>query len=284
MLRRMRQRKFGPAQQAAAIGQGTWKMESDDRDEAIKALRRGTELGMTHVDTAELYGSGVVEELVGEAIAGHRHELFVVSKVVPQHASYEGTLRACEKSLRRLRTDYLDCYLLHWPGSYPLADTIRAFEQLRAEGKIRSWGLSNFDVDELDEALRLAGPGKIACNQVLYHLDERAIEHGVLPWCERHGVTLVAYSPFGAGGFPPANSARGRVLGEVARAHGATPHQVALAFLLRTPSVLTIPKAARTAHVAENAGAAELVLAPEDVQRLDQAFARGKRPTSLPML
>jgi diketogulonate reductase-like aldo/keto reductase len=265
-------RSFGRAGRVPVIGQGTWKMERDDRAGAIAALRRGLDLGLTHVDTAELYGSGDVETLVGEAIAGRRDEVFLVSKVVPEHASYEGTLRACEKSLRRLRTDRLDCYLLHWPGRHPLADTIRAFEELERQGKIRSWGVSNFDVGDLDEALSIAGPSRIACNQVLYHLGERAIEAAVLPWCARHSVALVAYSPFGAGRFPSPASSGGRVLAEIARARGATPHQVALAFLDRDPNVLTIPKAARVAHVEDVAGAGDLVLGAEDVARIDAAF------------
>jgi diketogulonate reductase-like aldo/keto reductase len=257
-------------------------MERDDRTQAIAALRRGLDLGLAHVDTAELYGSGVVEELVGEAIAGRRDELFLVSKVVPEHATYEGTLRACDKSLRRLRTDRLDCYLLHWPGRHPLAETIRAFEQLRRDKKILSWGVSNFDVAELDAALEIAGPGRIACNQVLYHLNERSVERAVLPWCAKHGVALVAYSPLGAGSFPSERTARGRLLAEVARARGATPRQVALAFLLRHPAVLTIPKAARVAHVEEIAGAADLVLADDEVRRIEVAFPRADSG-SLPM-
>ena len=258
-------------------------MERDDRAEAIAALRRGLDLGLTHVDTAELYGSGHVEELVGEAIAGRSDEVFLVSKVVPEHATYEGTLRACDKSLRRLRTDRLDCYLLHWPGSHALAETIRAFEELERVEKIRSWGVSNFDVAELDAALAIAGPGRIACNQVLYHLNERGVERAVLPWCADHGVALVAYSPFGAGSFPSERSARGRVLAEIARGRGATPHQVALAFLLRFPVVLTIPKAARVAHVEEIAGAGDLVLTDPEVRQIEAAFPR-PGPGSLPML
>ena len=250
--------KLRPARRARGppIGQGTWNMERDDRASAVAALRRGLDLGLTHVDTAELYGSGQVEELVREAIAGRRDEVFLVSKVMPSHASYDGTLRACEKSLRRLGTDRLDAYLLHWPGSHPLADTIRAFEALERSGKIRAWGVSNFDVSDLEEALAIAGPGRVACNQVLYHLNERSVEARVLPFCAKHGVALVAYSPFGAGRFPSEQVGRRQgALAEVARARGATPHQVALAFLLRDPHVLVIPKAARVAHVEDVAGA-----------------------------
>ncbi len=259
-------------------------MEQDDRASAIAALRKGLDLGMTHVDTAELYGSGEVETLVGEAIAGRREEVFLVSKVLPEHATYEGTLRACEKSLRRLRTDRLDCYLLHWPGSHPLADTLRAFERLERDGKIRSWGVSNFDVDDLEEALAIAGPGRMACNQVLYHLDERGMEQGVLPWCTRHRVAVVAYSPFGAGRFPSARTERGRTLAEIARTRGATPHQMALAFLLRHPSVLAIPKAGRVDHVVELAGAGDLVLSKDEVRRLEAAFPAPARKGPLPTL
>jgi diketogulonate reductase-like aldo/keto reductase len=249
-------------------------MERDSRTQAIAALRRGLDLGLAHVDTAELYGSGGVEELVGEALAGRRDEVFLVSKVVPEHASYEGTLRACDKSLRRLRTDRLDCYLLHWPGSHALGETIRAFEELQRVEKIRSWGVSNFDVTELDAALAISGPGRIACNQVLYHLNERGLERAVLPWCTRHAVALVAYSPFGAGSFPSERTTRGRLLSEVARERGATPRQIALAFLLRSPTVLTIPKAARVAHVEELAGAADIVLTEHEVLRIEAAFPR----------
>jgi diketogulonate reductase-like aldo/keto reductase len=206
------------------------------------ALKRGLDLGMLHVDTAELYGWGAVEKLVAEAIEGRRDQLFLVSKVHPQNASYEGTIKACEASLKRLKTDRLDTYLLHWASSYPLEDTIAAFEKLVTDGKILAWGVSNFDVDELEEALRIAGPKKIACNQVLYHLQERAIEARVIPWCERLGVAVVGYSPFGSGQFPSARSKGGKVLDELAKAHGATSRQVALSFLIRRPSLFAIPK------------------------------------------
>lgn len=279
----MRRRAFGHVGAVPVVGQGTWKMEGDDRDEAIVALRHGLDLGLTHIDTAELYGSGVVEEMVGDAIAGRRDDVFLVSKVVPQHATFEGTVRACDQSLRRLRTERLDGYLLHWPGPHPLAETIRAFDSLEREGKIRSWGVSNFDIAELDEALAIAGPGRIACNQVLYNLNERTVERAVLPWCARHRVTLVAYSPFGSGRFPSERTAGGRVLRDVARSRGATPHQVALAFLLRHPRVVTIPKAARAAHVDDIAGAGDLVLTDDEIRRIDAAFPRSDRQ-SLPTL
>ncbi len=278
----MARRTLGGAAEVAVVGQGTWEMERADRDAAIAALRRGLDLGMTHVDTAEMYGSGAVEELVGEAIEGRRDEVFLVSKVLPGNASRRGTVAACERSLRRLRTDRLDCYLLHWPGGHPLADTIAAFEDLASAGKICAYGVSNFDVPLLEDAHRLAGAGRIACNQVLYHLQERGIEHAVLPWCERHGVTVVGYSPFGSGRFPGPRTAGGRVLAEVAAAYGASARQVALAFLTRRDSLLAIPKAASAAHAADNAGAGALALRPDDLQRIDAAFPRGAPPRSLP--
>jgi diketogulonate reductase-like aldo/keto reductase len=268
----------------AAIGQGTWQMEHDERRGAIDAIRRGIDAGLTHIDTAEMYGGGVVEEMVAEAIAGWRPRVFLASKVLPSNASSDGTRKACERSLRRLRTDYLDLYLLHWPGRHPLADTIGAFERLVEQGKIRFWGVSNFDVDSLEAAAAVAGAARIACNQVLYHLKERAIEHDVLPWCEAHGVALVGYSPFAHGEFPGPRSAGGRALAEIAREHGATPRQVALRFLVRRPALFTIPKASRPEHAAENAGAGSLALSAADLARLDAAFPLGRRPRELPTL
>jgi diketogulonate reductase-like aldo/keto reductase len=265
------------------LGQGTWQMEGDDRKNAIAALRTGIELGMTHVDTAELYGSGRVEELVAEAIAGKRDQLYLVSKVMPSHASHSGTLHACEQSLKRLRTDHLDCYLLHWPGNHPLEDTISAFEKLRESGKIRAWGLSNFDAQELQEAFDIAGPGKIACNQVLYHLAQRDIEHEVIPWCEAHEVAVVGYTPFGRSKFPPAGSG-GKVLEQVAERHGASPRQVARAFLTRLTSLFGIPKASNVAHVRDNAGAAKITLDSNDIAQLDAAFPKPRRRSGIPML
>jgi diketogulonate reductase-like aldo/keto reductase len=266
------------------IGQGTWYIEQAQRARAIEALRRGLDLGLSHIDTAEMYGDGRSEEIVGEAIAGRRDEVFLVSKVLPHNASRAGTIAACEASLKRLRTDRLDCYLLHWRGSYPLEETFAAFEALQRAGKILSWGVSNFDVEDLDEALDVAGEGKIACNQVLYHLQERAIEHAVIPWCEAHGVTVTAYSPFGHDDFPEPDSLGGKVLAEIAAARGATPRQVALAFLTRLPSVVAIPKAATPRNVEDNAGALSLRLSPAEIERIDAAFPRGRRPRSLPML
>jgi len=268
----------------SAIGQGSWYIEQARRDAAITALRRGLDLGLSHIDTAEMYGDGRSEEIIGEAIAGRRDEVVLVSKVLPHNASRAGVRAACEASLKRLRTDRLDCYLLHWRGSYPLAETFAAFEALKRDGKILSWGVSNFDVGDLDEALRAVGPGTMACNQVLYHLRERAIEHAVIPWCEANGVTVTAYSPFGHDDFPEPGSAGGKVLAEIAAVHGATARQVALAFLTRRASVVAIPKAATLRNVEDNAGALALRLAEAEIARIDAAFPRGPKPRSLPML
>lgn len=281
----MATQRFGTrGPEVATIGQGTWNIEQADRKAAIAALRRGLDLGLSHVDTAEMYGSGASEEIIGEALAGRRDEVFLVSKVLPHNASRAGTRAACERILKRLRTDRLDCYLLHWRGSYDLEETFGAFEALKREGKILSWGVSNFDVDDLDEALSVTGEGRIACNQVLYHLRERAIEHEIIPWCERHGVAVTAYSPFGQSDFPAPGSAQGKLLAEIGAAHGATARQVALAFLTRRPSVFAIPKAADPAHAEENAGALKLRLTEADIARIDAAFPRGPKPRSLPML
>jgi diketogulonate reductase-like aldo/keto reductase len=280
----MERRRFGNASiEVPVIGQGTWNLEKDPRTAAVAALRRGLDLGLTHIDTAEMYGAGAAETLVAEAIAGRRDEVFLVSKVLPHNASRAGTIAACEASLARLGTDRLDAYLLHWPGDHPLEETVEAFEQLRRAGKVRTWGVSNFDVADLEAVWKLAG-ARLACNQVLYHLQERAIEHAVLPWCEQHGVAVVAYSPFGSGAFPAPRSKGGRALQAIAEAHGATARQVALAFLVQRASVLTIPKAGRVEHVEDNAAAAGLRLAAADIARIERAFPRGRRPRSLPML
>jgi diketogulonate reductase-like aldo/keto reductase len=262
----MERRPFGPrAREVAVIGQGTWHLEDGDRATAIAALRRGLDLGMTHIDTAELYGAGAVEEMVGEAIAGRRAEVYLVSKVLPQNATRSGTIAACERSLRRLGTDRLDCYLLHWRGEEPLEDTFVAFERLERAGKI-------------------AGADRIACNQVLYHLRERAIEHAVLPWCEKHDITVVAYSPFGSGRFPGPRAKGGRVLIDIAAAHRATPREVALQFLVQRRLVFTIPKAARVDHTEHNARAGDLRLSAAERMRIDEAFPLGPVRAALPIL
>jgi diketogulonate reductase-like aldo/keto reductase len=262
------------------IGQGTWQIMTAGRPAAVAALQRGIDLGMTHLDTAEMYSGA--EEVIAEAIAGRRDEVYVVSKVLPQNASRRATITACERSLSRLGIDKVDCYLLHWRGSHPLEETIAAFRDLQRQGKILAWGVSNFDVHDLDEVVAIAGEGELACNQVLYHLNERAIEHAVLPWCEKHGVAVVGYSPFGHGSFPRPQSPEGRVLEAIAAAHGATARQVALAFLVRDTPLFAIPKASRTEHAVENAGAGKLRLTDDELAQIDKAFPLGRRPRKLP--
>jgi diketogulonate reductase-like aldo/keto reductase len=285
MKNSMERRRFGPTErEVTMVGQGTWYIESAERGSAIAALRRGIDLGMTHIDTAEMYGSGAAEELIGEAIVGRRDELFLVSKVLPQNASRRGTLAACDRSLARLGSDRLDCYLLHWPGSHPLEETIAAFERLKQQGKILSWGVSNFNIGDLDSVLKIAGEGNLVCNQVLYHLEERAIEHAVIPWCEQHQVAVVAYSPFGHGRFPGPRTAGGRLLKEIATAHKATVRQVALRFLARRASLFLIPKASSLDHVAENAGTSNLRLTEIEIARIDKEFPLRPHSDHLPML
>jgi diketogulonate reductase-like aldo/keto reductase len=279
-------RQFGsPPRQVSEIGQGTWNIERVPIDTAVETLRRGIDLGMTHIDTAEMYGSGKAERLIAKAIKGRRNEVFLVSKVLPANASRKGVVQACEATLARLDTDRLDCYLLHWRGTHPLRETVAAFEQLIHDGKILSWGVSNFDVDDLEELYSLSSEHSPACNQVLYHLQERAIEHTVIPWCSAHGIAVVAYSPFGShSGFPAPQSAGGRLLQQIADRHGATPRQVALRFLLRNTSVLAIPKASTPEHVVDNAKAGGLELSHAEVARIEEAFPRGPQPRSLPMI
>jgi len=282
IMKTMEARPFGPTRrEVPVIGQGTWSIDRGRRGTAVAALRRGLDLGLTHIDTAEMYGGA--EDIVGDAIAGRRDEVFLVSKVLPENASRKGTLVACQRSLARLRTDHLDCYLLHWRGRHPLAETVAAFEELRQEGKILSWGVSNFDVDDLEELARIA-PRLPVCDQVLYHLQERAIEHAVLPWCERSGLAVVAYSPFGHGDFPGPSTPGGRVLQDIAAAHGATSRQVALRFLVRRAAVFAIPKAATPEHLAENAGGGSLRLSAAELARIEAAFPLGPRPRTLPVL
>jgi diketogulonate reductase-like aldo/keto reductase len=279
----LQKRKFGHGgPDVSVIGQGTWYLDRGDRKSAVAALQRGIDLGMTHIDTAEMYGDA--ELVIADAIAGKRDDLFLVSKVLPSNASRRGTITACERSLKRLKTDHLDCYLLHWRGSFSLQDTVAAFDELIAAGKIRSWGVSNFDTDDLNELLAVAGKGRIACNQVLYHLQERAIEHAVIPWCEKHGVAVVAYSPFGHNDFPSPRSKAGEVLQAIADSHNATARQVALGFLTRAPSVFAIPKASSAEHAADNAAAGKLSLSESELSALDKAFPRGPKPRGLPML
>jgi diketogulonate reductase-like aldo/keto reductase len=251
------------------IGQGTWRMGEDRalRQQEVAALRLGLDLGLTHIDTAEMYGDGGAERLVGEAIAGRREDVFLVTKVLPSNASYQGTLRACEASLRRLRTDYVDVYLLHWwSDAHPIDGTMRAMEELVAKGRTRFVGVSNLDVSQLETARAALGRERLACNQVLYHLRDRSVEKDVLPHCERRDVAVVGYTPLARGGF-----LRGPIA-DIARRHGRTPRQVALNFLTRRPSLFTIPKASQPDHVRENAAALDFELTKADVTAIDGAF------------
>jgi diketogulonate reductase-like aldo/keto reductase len=274
----MKRRAFGmTGVEVPVIGQGTWNMPESGAalKEAQRAIRRGIELGMVHLDTAEMYGAGRAEQLLGETIRGlPRESLFITTKVLPSNATYQGTLKAAEASLSRLACDYLDLYLLHWPGSHPLEETMRALEKLVEQGKTRFIGVSNFEADEMLTAASFLRRERLACNQVLYHLCERGIEHRLIPLAREQRVAVVAYTPFGRGSF--LRSGGRPILGQIARKHGATVRQVALAFLTRLPGLFAIPKAARVDHVEENAHAAELELEEVDVAEIDAAFPRGE--------
>lgn len=263
------------------LGLGTWRMAEDARrrDDELGALRVGLDLGLTLIDTAEMYGHGDAEELVGEALRGRRDEVFLVSKVLPSHAAAGATVRACEGSLRRLGTDQLDLYLLHWRGPTPLEETLEGFATLVDQGKIRSWGVSNFDRDDMDELVGLGGGGAVATDQVLYNLTRRPIEADLLPWCQERGLPIMAYSPIEQGRLLDHPSLRA-----VAERRDATPAQVALAWVLRHDGVVTVPKAATPEHVRENFGALELQLTDEDLDELDVAFPPPTGPQPLEML
>jgi diketogulonate reductase-like aldo/keto reductase len=264
------------------VGQGTWNMERDPKL-CIDALRYGIDLGLTHIDTAEIYGDGEVETLVGDALKGMRDRVILVSKVHPSRASRDGIVEACEQSLRRLGTDYLDVYLLHWESSHPVADTVAGMEALIAAGKIRHWGVSNLDENKLAEFVDIAGITRICCNQVMHHLGERSIEHSLVPYCHYQRIAVVGYSPFGAGDFPPDSRTGADVLADVALTVDATPRQVALSFLVRKSGGFTIPKACDRAYVEENAKAAALELPEDAVQRLDEEFPLGPRKDGVPV-
>jgi diketogulonate reductase-like aldo/keto reductase len=264
------------------LGQGTWHMGESraTRPAEVAALRLGIDLGMTLIDTAEMYAEGGAEEVVGEAIAGQRDRVFIVSKVYPHNATRTGIPAACERSLRRLRTDRIDLYLLHWRGGTPLAETVAAFERLRAGGKVGRWGVSNLDTDEMEELAAVPAGEACATNQVLYSLSHRGIEHDLLPWCGARRMPVMAYSPVGQGG----SLLRDATLRSVAEGVGRTPAQVALAWTLRRPGVIAIPKATQPDHVRQNAEAAAIALSEADLARLDQAFPPPRRKQRLAML
>ena len=251
------------------IGQGTWAMGESraSRKAEVGALRLGIELGIIHLDTAEMYADGGAEEVVADAVAGQRDRVFIASKVLPSNASYAGTVRACEQSLKRLKSGHIDLYLVHWwSGQHPIAETMKAMEELVARGLVRFIGVSNFDVAQMKAAQAALTRERLACNQVLYHLRDRAVEKDVLPYCERNRIAVVGYTPLHKGGF-----LRGAVA-DVAKRHGVTPRQVALNFLTRRPALFTIPKASRPEHVRENAAALGFTLTPEDLRAIDRAF------------
>lgn len=254
------------------LGQGTWEMGEDPgkREKEIAALRHGLDVGMNLIDTAEMYGEGAAEELIGEAIAGRRDEVFLVSKVYPHNATRDGAPQACERTLRRLRTDHVDLYLLHWRGSVPLEDTLEAFQLLKAAGKILDFGVSNFDVDDMEEAFALSGD-EIVTDQVLYNLEHRGIEWDLLPWCRERGLPIVAYSPIGHSGGEKKELLGNRTVKSIAKRHGATPAQVLLAWLLQR-DVVAIPKASSLNHVRENRAALELELTERDFIDLNEGF------------
>lgn len=264
-----------------AFGQGTWHTGEDHRraGEEVAALKLGIELGLTLIDTAEMYGSGRAEEIVAEAAQGRRDELFIVSKVLPYNASQKGTIEACERSLKRLKTDRIDLYLLHWRGSVPLAETLAAFTRLQRDGKIRQHGVSNFDLDDMREWVALAGGDTVAANQILYNLQRRGPEWELIPWCRERRIAIMAYTPLGQG-----RMLQNKALADIAGRHGATAAQIALAWLLRRDGTMVIPKASRPEHVRENHGALDVKLTADDLAALDRAFPPPKGPTALGML
>ncbi len=264
-----------------ALGQGTWQIAENAarRAQEIEALRLGVELGMTLIDTAEMYGEGAAEELVAEALAGQRERLFLVSKVYPHNASRRGVVEACERSLKRLKTDRLDLYLLHWRGSVPLEETVIGFEELRRAGKIRRWGVSNFDTDDMEELFEVPDGPNCATNQVLYNVTRRGPEYDLLPWMTERGMPLMAYSPIEQGRIP-----RRGALQKVAEKHGASAFQIALAWLLQKPGVIAIPKASSPEHVRDNCRALEIRLDPEDLAAIDAEFPPPKRKRPLEMI
>jgi len=265
-----------------ALGQGTWHMGESASTAAaeIRALRAGIDHGLTLIDTAEMYASGGAEKIVAQAIAGQREKIFIVSKVSPQNASAAGVEKSCTASLRRLGTDVIDLYLLHWPGRHPIAETVEAFERLRQSGKIRHWGVSNFDLDEMEDVAALPTGAHCATNQVLYHPAARGIEFSLLPWCRARHMPIMAYSPLGQAG----SLLRSPALAAVARRHNATPAQIALAWSLRDGNTISIPKASSEAHLAENVAAASIKLTSEDLSEIDAIHKPPKSKQALGML
>ncbi|MFB5674154.1 aldo/keto reductase [Paenibacillus terreus] len=260
------------------IGQGTWNMGENAfaRDAEIKALQTGIDLGMTLIDTAEMYANGEAEKIVGQAVKGKRDRVFIVTKAYPHHADSKGLAAACEASLKRLGTDYADLYLLHWRGSIPFEETVRGMEKLRREGKIRRWGVSNLDTADMEELWQLPGGTECAVNQVLYHAASRGIEYDLLPWCREHHVPVMAYCPIAQGGRLRKELLQHPVIGQIAEHHGASPAQIALAWVIRGGHVIAIPKAVQETHIRENAEAARIVLTEEELRQIDEVFPAPK--------
>ncbi|MBJ9110835.1 aldo/keto reductase [Citrobacter sp. FDAARGOS_156] len=268
-----------------AIGQGTWNMGENPcrRRDEVSALQAGLDLGLRLIDTAEMYADGAAEEIVGEALAGRRDGAFLVSKVYPWNAGGQKAIAACEGSLRRLKTDYLDLYLLHWTGDFTYEETVSAMEKLIAQGKIRRWGVSNLDYDEMQVLWQVAGGRQCATNQVLYHLASRGIEYDLLPWCQQQQMPVMAYSPLAQAGRLRRGLLTHSVISDIARAHDASTAQILLAWVIRQPGVIAIPKAASVAHVEQNAAALNITLSVDELKLLDEAYPAPKGKTALDM-
>lgn len=277
----MRTLQLTGGHQIPVLGLGTWQIgeAAKNRRDEVNALRRGLDLGITLIDTAEMYGEGGAEQVIAEAIAGRRSEVFLVSKVYPHNASRQGTIAACDRSLKRLKTDYLDLYLLHWRGSVPLAETLDAFKALQQAGKIRAYGVSNFDVEDMKEATAIRNGQAIATNQVLYNLMRRGIEWDLLPWCRQHSIPIMAYSPVEQGRL-----LRNPSLRSLAEQRGVSAAQIAIAWLLHQENVIVIPKSSRIEHVEQNRAALDLKLSADELAALDAAFPPPTKPVPLEML
>ncbi len=277
----MRTLELPSGQLIPVLGMGTWQMgeNAKNRQSEINALRHGIDIGLSLIDTAEMYGEGGAEEVISQAIASRRASVFLVSKVYPHNASKQGTIAACDRSLKRLKTDYLDLYLLHWRGSIPLAETLEAFQSLQQAGKIRSYGVSNFDVEDMKEVSQLKGGNAVATNQVLYNLMRRGVEWNLLPWCREHRIPIMAYSPIEQGRL-----LNNRTLNTLARERGVTAAQIALAWVLHQENVIAIPKSSRIEHIEQNYAALNLELSADELAALDTAFPPPTKPVSLQML
>ena len=274
---------LGDGTKVSALGQGTWFMGENPgkRDNEIKALKLGVEIGMNLIDTAEMYGDGLSEELISNVINGCRKDVFLVSKVYPHNAGRNSIVKACEDSLKRLKTDYLDLYLLHWRGRVPLEETIEGMELLKKQGKILRWGVSNLDTDDMEELYHKPNGENCTVNEVLYHIGSRGIEFDLLPWQRNNNIPTIAYCPLAQGGSLERNILRNDVLNEIAREHNAKPLQIALAWTIRENDIISIPKASTMEHVIENAKAASIILSQRDIERLDKVFKKPSRKAPL---